>query len=384
VTNNGVEYNDWFLPSKDELETLISNIGLCKNKAGETVKLDSSLDPMAMTLHWSSSEDTASTSTGNSAYYVQLYSNTSSTYTFSRAKESHVRPIRAFSLCNDGESEHAWTVTSTTAATCTENGSKTYKCSACGATKTETLVALGHEYENYKCSCGAWGRGPAGGWVFYDAGTDITSTYTNMNGKTITYTWRYLEAAPEDCSYTKDGTTCYEYAFGYYRENASTKPSSGSGENLPVGTATAVGSGRNNTGLLLSKMGKEYTYVSLPSGKTQYSTGKHAAGATYADSRTTSNLYTVTNPVTQVSYTDWFLPSEKELELMNRNLFLKGIGNFGEGNVYWSSSEVDVDNAYSLYFASEIENNSADSRPRSYDFRVRAVRAFTDTVSSST
>jgi hypothetical protein len=384
VTNNGVEYNDWFLPSKEELETLISNIGLCKNKAGESVKLDSSLDPQYMTTHWSSSENTASTDTGNSAYYVQLYYS-SSTNTYSRNKESHVRPIRAFSLCSDGVSEHKWEVTSTTEATCTENGTKTYTCSVCSATKTETLVALGHEYKNYKCTnCEAWGRGPAGGWVFYDAGKDITSTYTDMNGNTKTYTWRYLEAAPEDCSYTKDGTTCYEYAFGYYRQNASINPSSGSGANLPVDTKTDIGTGRNNTGLLLYKMGREYTYVSLPSGKTQYSTGKHAAGATYVDSRTTSNLYTVTNPVTKVSYTDWFLPSRDELALMSQNLRENDLGNLRNGNVYWSSSEVDADNAYSVYFSDQVNNyTTPDTRARSTAFRVRPVRAFTDTETTT-
>lgn len=47
-----------------------------------------------------------------------------------------------------GTHRHTYQVTAQTAATCTQPGQTTYTC-ACGATKTETTAALGHNY-------GAW------------------------------------------------------------------------------------------------------------------------------------------------------------------------------------------------------------------------------------
>lgn len=44
----------------------------------------------------------------------------------------------------------------TTEATCTVDGVRTYTCSNCGETKTETIAAAGHNYENGACTvCGA-------------------------------------------------------------------------------------------------------------------------------------------------------------------------------------------------------------------------------------
>lgn len=42
--------------------------------------------------------------------------------------------------------EHTYVIESQTAATCTTNGKKVYKCSGCGETKTETIKATGHDY----------------------------------------------------------------------------------------------------------------------------------------------------------------------------------------------------------------------------------------------
>ncbi len=374
TTESGVTYDDWFLPSKDELLLVFTN--LLKDKVNYHY-LDSTLDQGRC---WTSSEAETGSPSNSMAYDVDPYRSISCE-SIVRDAACGVRPIRAFSLCKDGKSEHKWTAMSTKQATCTENGSKTYKCSVCSATKTETLVALGHEYVNYKCKhCQQWGRGPAGGWVFYDAGSDQTATYTDRNGKTQTYTWRYLEAAPEDLSYTKDGTTYYEYAFGYYRENATINPTYGSGDNLLVdGTGYAIGTGRNNTGLLMSKMAgsSNYAYVSLPSGTTQYVKGAYAAGATYCNINGT--IYSVENQRTSKSYSDWFLPSRDELLEMHKVLHKNGLGNFTDGADYWSSKEIDAAKALCKKFGSDTTNNVA----RSTKCRVRAIRAFTDTVTSS-
>ena len=51
---------------------------------------------------------------------------------------------------------HSYEGEVTTAATCTEDGVKTFTCSACGDSYTETIEATGHNYENGTCTgCGA-------------------------------------------------------------------------------------------------------------------------------------------------------------------------------------------------------------------------------------
>ncbi|MBQ2382545.1 MAG: hypothetical protein II290_00775, partial [Oscillospiraceae bacterium] len=65
------------------------------------------------------------------------------TYT---AATGHNYSNGACTKCGDGCS-HSWgTGKVTTAATCTANGVKTYTCSVCKATKTETIAATGHSY----------------------------------------------------------------------------------------------------------------------------------------------------------------------------------------------------------------------------------------------
>ena len=58
--------------------------------------------------------------------------------------------------------------------------------------------------------------GPGGGIVFYDAGGEQTSTYTDKDGNTVEYAWRYLEAAPADLSvqlsYTDAVSQCESYS----------------------------------------------------------------------------------------------------------------------------------------------------------------------------
>lgn len=45
----------------------------------------------------------------------------------------------------------------------------------------------------------------------------------------------------------------------------------------------------------------------------------------------------------------WRLPHENELEMMYKDLFLKGLGNFSE-SFYWSSSEGEMHDAWGLDF----------------------------------
>ena len=57
---------------------------------------------------------------------------------------------------SDNTCAHEWgTGSVTTEVTCEKNGVKTYTCSLCGNTKTESIVALGHNYVDGTCSrCG--------------------------------------------------------------------------------------------------------------------------------------------------------------------------------------------------------------------------------------
>jgi hypothetical protein len=76
-------------------------------------------------------------------------------------------------------------------------------------------------------------------------------------------------------------------------------------------------------------------------------------------------------------YTDWYLPSKVELNLMYQNI---GQGNaLGLGNVggfanifYWSSTEIDTSTAWGQYFT----NGYQGGYNKGSNFYVRAVRAF--------
>jgi hypothetical protein len=70
-------------------------------------------------------------------------------------------------------------------------------------------------------------------------------------------------------------------------------------------------------------------------------------------------------------YSDWYLPSIGELQLMYSRLHLQGLGGFG-GGWYWSSSQSNPVFAWAMYFVNgNVANGSKDG-----SFPVRAVRAF--------
>lgn len=70
-------------------------------------------------------------------------------------------------------------------------------------------------------------------------------------------------------------------------------------------------------------------------------------------------------------YSDWFLPSQAELALMYQNLHAQGVGSFSN-NSYWSSTEVDSDNAWSHNFGNNTQNTVSKNSP----YSARAIRAF--------
>ena len=245
---------------------------------------------------------------------------------------------------------HSWNSGEvTTEPGCTTAGVRTYTCTKCNETRTESIPAE-HAYVNYKCSnCGLWGKGPAGGYVFYDCDADNDSG--NADGLISTECgWRYLEAASTDLSYKdSSGITVMAYTFGYYRTSSWSS-------NSTIGTKQTTGSGKTNTESLVNAMG-ETTYTSSSGTKK----GIYAAKACVN--------YSVT--IAGVVYDDWFLPSKSELNLMYTNLHKNGEGSFAD-SVYWSSSEISSDSAWRQYFYNGYQLD--DSRIGSY--RVRPVRAF--------
>jgi hypothetical protein len=70
-------------------------------------------------------------------------------------------------------------------------------------------------------------------------------------------------------------------------------------------------------------------------------------------------------------YSDWYLPSFGEVQLMYYRLHLQGLGGFG-GGLYWSSSQYDPNYAWFRGFG----NGSVGSDGKNGYDQVRAVRAF--------
>ena len=74
-------------------------------------------------------------------------------------------------------------------------------------------------------------------------------------------------------------------------------------------------------------------------------------------------------------YTDWFLPSKDELNLMRQNLYTRGFGNWSVAT-YWSSSEyVDTQGRYYAW-AQYFTNGYQYYFKQYFPLNVRAVRAF--------
>ncbi|MDR3020529.1 MAG: caspase family protein [Treponema sp.] len=153
--------------------------------------------------------------------------------------------------------------------------------------------------------------GPAGGIVFYDKGS-------------VSNGWRYLEVAPAETEFSDVQWGAIGVSVG--------------------GTRTTVGSGKRNTELLV-----EYFRRSGASGLA----AQLCAGLSFG------------------GYTDWFLPSKGELDLMYKNLREKGWGGFAS-TWYWSSSESNSGNAWDQRFS----GGTQDNRSKTNAYRVRAIRAF--------
>jgi len=166
--------------------------------------------------------------------------------------------------------------------------------------------------------------GPAGGYIFYDKGS-----YSNG--------WRYLEAAPASSEFTAP--------WGLY------------GIACP-GTSTGIGTGQANTAAIIALL-----LANLEPGKAAMLCAAMTAGG----------------------YSDWFLPSKDELNLMYVRLRQgSNIGGFNtSGSYYWSSSVGGTSSDALRYYTwyQRFSDGSQDfysyaSLNRIIELSVRGVRAF--------
>ena len=215
--------------------------------------------------------------------------------------------------------------------------------------------------------------GPAGGKIFYVADTEQTSDYVDSNGVPQTYTWKYLEAATENITFTNEYDISTEEVvyFGYHlieevdQENGgtdyiqqivTTENDDGSGTNAEIGQ------GRYNTTMLVDIMG-------------------NAHKGTWGDSDTNDYAAKLCTDYRGGGYSDWFLPSLKELkEMYDHKDQIGGTWHADDTSstggyieAYWSSSEARTDAAWALEF-SDGTNSSAE-RYSEHKY-VRAIRAF--------
>jgi len=153
--------------------------------------------------------------------------------------------------------------------------------------------------------------GPAGGIIFYDENIDGNDDFS----------WRYLEAAPEDQG------SAIEWG-GKYTLISFTNPS--------------IGKGLSNTQEIIAKLGS----------------GTYAAK--------------VCDNLNINGYEDWFLPSKDELYLLYDNLYNNDIGNL-QSKLYWSSTEISDYAAESLDFSDGHWWYNEAKDDANY---VRAIRSF--------
>ena len=162
--------------------------------------------------------------------------------------------------------------------------------------------------------------GPGTGKIFYDEKTVKSGTYKDSTtGSTVTYKWRFFEAAPSNCS------DCEFKGDGTYH-----------------GTETGRGKGRSNTELL-KKM-------------SDYSSSAAAAcvNSTFGDC------------------TDWYLPSLDELNLLMKNKAI--VGGIGDYQYYFSSSE----SPYTETLVNVVHSTTGQTYANKTGVKqkVRAVRSF--------
>ena len=124
---------------------------------------------------------------------------------------------------------------------------------------------------------------------------------------------------------------------------------------------------------------QQSTSLTLPGSDTLHLTGTSAAlhsglantNAVVAACSETGIAARICAELSLNAYTDWYLPSKDELNLMFVNLKAHGLGAFTSSS-YWSSTEQTAGLAWNQYFGDGYQG--AVDKPGNYS--VRAIRAF--------
>jgi hypothetical protein len=183
----------------------------------------------------------------------------------------------------------------------------------CAMLFTQNTDAENDESKAYKIG----DTGPAGGVIFYDKGNYSDDSAAG---------WRYLEMAPAEIEFSA--------------------PWGGHGVNIS-GTSTAIGAGKVNTDLIVEQL---------------LSLGETECAAQLCDK------------LAYRGFTDWFLPSKDELDLIYKNLRQTNMVKFGTRKTYWSSSQANDECVWYQNFDSGSQFNYGNYKYNLFD--VRAIRAF--------
>lgn len=197
-------------------------------------------------------------------------------------------------------------------------------------------------------------------WDDTDTTPDLGDSYTINGSGTGSYISNLYPLVP--------GTTYYVRAY------ATTAKGTGYGSMLTftTGSSRQLGDTGQAGGRIFYKFfnkftGTTYYYEAYPSNRTAvaWATSTHATGATatavgtgddntdtiYAELGASAPAAYNCYKLSYGGYTDWYLPSLNEVDEMHDNLAIYGIGSFGTGAL-WTSSEISSKNAYSYNFSS--------------------------------
>jgi len=182
-----------------------------------------------------------------------------------------------------------------------------------------TNIVMHHDwtlYAVYTTDSSALGkRGPAWGWVFYDAGS--------------TQSWgRYIEAAVEDLPI-----------------------SMWQGTSADTDTYSAIGTADTNTANIIAA-------DNTPN---------------IAADRCSDYTVTIGGIIGGTEYTDWYLPAGEELAEMYDNLKANGIGHFANER-YWTSLQYFADTNHAYYI--DFTAGSGSHEGKTANFLVRPIRYF--------
>ena len=198
---------------------------------------------------------------------------------------------------------------------------------------------------NYKLNftvvsgCAVGNKGPAGGIIFY---VKPGSTDASCHG---------LEAAPADVPGERDNSGDMGFTWGCWGwdPNLNTRYT----WTIVGSTSTAIGTGTENTKAIIADCG----------------TKGGAGNGNFIGRGTTISAAAAAKAYTLNGFSDWYLPSKDELNLLYVQKIV--VGGF-VNNYYWSSSE----NSSWLAWFQSFGNGNSISNPKYYALPVRAVRSF--------